>query len=552
MSLMRSVLQTAKKILNIVSKVFLVIAVFVVVINLFSAFTSKDKIKIDPQETLKRQREQIYTVLNDPQYQENSEIKATIGIYRSFLCVTLGEACTDNPADGDENFNHSLIGYVTKLIVLPYTNPPASGVYYVYDSLNKAGFVPKAFAAKGVGFSAIEVFGEIWIVFRNFSYLILVLILITIGFMIMFRMKINPQVVVSIENALPKVVISLLLITFSFAIAGFLIDLMYIVTGLSISVLSESSLIDLEHHVVQENVFAGNPWDLFVGVFAGGGFPPFVNVGPDLFGMLPFTLGLFTRFLMGTFVWILAWKLPIIGDIVSGRILEGVAETGGLAKFVLAAVMAIILIPTYALLAPLVLSALVALTALFVFFRIFFILLRAYIEILLLIIFGPLILLLEAIPGRSFFIPWFKGLLSNLIVFPGVAILLMVSYGIAKISTTSSAIWRPPFLHEISAQAFISLVALGLLFLIPNLIRLVKESLGLKALPFAVGPGLFFAGAGAGVAGATGLLGQFGSVSLGLQALGIGKEGGRGLFGLIGRKSTPTKTDQQLERIRET
>src|SRR5258708_14361646 len=50
--------------------------------------------------------------------------------------------------------------------------------------------------------------------------------------MIMFRVKISPQVVVSVQSALPKIAIALVLVTFSYAIAGFLIDIMYVFVGL--------------------------------------------------------------------------------------------------------------------------------------------------------------------------------------------------------------------------------------------------------------------------------------------------------------------------------
>jgi len=77
------------------------------------------------------------------------------------------------------------------------------------------------------GFEDLESAGvvDIWSATRNIAYLFYVVIMIIIGFMIMFRNKIGGQVVVTIGNSIPKLVLSLVLVTFSFAIIGILIDL---------------------------------------------------------------------------------------------------------------------------------------------------------------------------------------------------------------------------------------------------------------------------------------------------------------------------------------
>jgi hypothetical protein len=56
--------------------------------------------------------------------------------------------------------------------------------------------------------------------------------MVVVGFMIMFRSKIGGQTLVTLGNFLPGVITSLILITFSFAIAGLLIDIGAIVTNL--------------------------------------------------------------------------------------------------------------------------------------------------------------------------------------------------------------------------------------------------------------------------------------------------------------------------------
>ncbi|HNW32809.1 MAG TPA: hypothetical protein PKL44_00995 [Candidatus Dojkabacteria bacterium] len=66
---------------------------------------------------------------------------------------------------------------------------------------------------------------DLWSFTRNLAYAFYVVIMIVIGFMIMFRNKIGGQVMVTLGNSIPKIVISLVLVTFSFAIIGIIIDI---------------------------------------------------------------------------------------------------------------------------------------------------------------------------------------------------------------------------------------------------------------------------------------------------------------------------------------
>ncbi len=63
-----------------------------------------------------------------------------------------------------------------------------------------------------------------WSVTRNIAYVFFVIVMIIIGFMIMFRNKIGGQLMVTVGNTIPRVIISLVLVTFSFAIVGIMLD----------------------------------------------------------------------------------------------------------------------------------------------------------------------------------------------------------------------------------------------------------------------------------------------------------------------------------------
>ncbi|MEK7495740.1 MAG: hypothetical protein AAB603_04060, partial [Patescibacteria group bacterium] len=191
-----------KNIFSFAKKAFLVIAVYFIVISLFSHFINKDKISLAPKtDPIKQNRAEIYKVINDKELNKTKEGKLTIALYKMSMCSMIGEACTDNPADADKNYGKSVFGFMSNLIIIPYANPPASGVMWAYEGLQNAGFVPKTMAAEGIGFAAIKPFSNLWKIFRDLSYMLLVIVLIAIGFMIMFRAKINPQTVISVENA---------------------------------------------------------------------------------------------------------------------------------------------------------------------------------------------------------------------------------------------------------------------------------------------------------------------------------------------------------------
>lgn len=61
--------------------------------------------------------------------------------------------------------------------------------------------------------------------------------------MVMLRTKINPQAVVTIQLIIPRLIMALVLITFSYAIAGLVIDLVYFVVAIFISALNTTGVI---------------------------------------------------------------------------------------------------------------------------------------------------------------------------------------------------------------------------------------------------------------------------------------------------------------------
>lgn len=531
-----------KKGASLGKKILFIFIVYLAIVSVFVKVISKDRPKAK-NDLIKQNRAAIYKQINNPANSKSPSGKLTVFFFRTTTCVFLGEGCSDNPDDGNRNFSKSILGNASKLLVVPYANPPASGTYWAYTKLQEAGFVPKTYAAEGLGFASLKPIMNLWMIFRDVSYLLLVLVLVSIGFMIMFRMKINPQTVISAENALPKIVTSLILITFSFAIAGFLVDVMYILVIIGIALISNNgsyyNVTDM-----QNKYLGGGIGTLFSSLFPMRSMDPISQLlmaGDAIMGVLPAEINTIVRVVAGG-LFMFGAATPLIDLIPSSglsKILDNInvlgTSFGNLPQGIIAPLLLVVLYGLVGVLflihgAGLILGILIFFTIIFLMFRIFFILFRAYLQILILVIFSPLILLFEAVPGKSTFSYWLKSLFGELLCFPMVALLLSLGNVLTNTLSYPGDFWSPPFLANIDPNAFSFLLGMGIMFIIPDLIKFAKESLGAKPLPFNVGPGTFFAGAGTAMGGATGLLSQFGSVKLGLGAFGLG--GGTGFMGL--------------------
>ena len=93
----------------------------------------------------------------------------------------------------------------------------------------------------------------------NLAYLFFVIVMIIAGFMIMFRHKIGGQAMVTLGNVLPNVIIALVVATFSFAIAGLIIDFGGLIIGLIVDVfdLSDTATSIAGFGNLFSNVFTG-------------------------------------------------------------------------------------------------------------------------------------------------------------------------------------------------------------------------------------------------------------------------------------------------------
>jgi len=502
--------------LNKISKGIFMIAVFFTVLNLFSFFSEDQHMRSSPQDTLLENRKQMEAFVNSPDIDEPAE-KLAIHFYKKTACSTIGELC-ENGLDPEINAAKSISGKLTSIVAAPYANPPASGVYFVYESLHHNGFIPQAYAAEGIGFASMQSLLPAWKQFRNVSYLILILVIIAIGFMIMFRMKLNPQTVISIESALPRIVITMILIGFSFAIAGFLIDLMYILMAMLLSIFS--NLLNIDVGDLYGKYLKAGPDDIFnlVTGDATGSNIKVTNIFWDLPNAL---LGLFGPMinlparLIGSLVlsykmlpWVNNTLIPGIKDMVDldigGQagivVVEGNAEADGFIKglihtFALNPIVSIIFFSLGAtLFIPLIIGFIIFITVIFLFFRIILMLFKSYIKIIVYIILAPLIILIEAIPGKASFTAWFKNLFVELLTFPLFIAIFFIGLTIMQ-SANSDTILKLPFFFGVDSQSFSIIIGMAFLFMIPDLVMMAKKLLVPQPIPMPdTGPGVFFGG----------------------------------------------------------
>lgn len=510
-----------KKIFRVTKKVLLVISVFFIIISIFVYIIGKEKPNTN-NNPVSENRKLLYKTINDPKLNSTKTGKMQIALIKIINCGLVGEGCTNNPKDGDKNFDKSVFGLFSKLLITPFANPPASGLYWAYSGLQNAGFIPKSYAAEGIGFGTIKPFSAIWNTLRNVAYMILVLIIVSIGFMIMFRMKLNPQTVISVENSLPKIIISLLLITFSFAIAGFLIDLMYVSIILVVALigpgggLSQSDIIEKQRYFIQatpESIIGMRiSWNIILWELP----QALLNLVP-LFGTVARLIGAF----LGVF-YIDPWLVnqTPLGDIIKAFKVEADVSPGGfgftwtglgelLKSIPGIAVFILTIFIGGTVLIPLFIGLLIFFTVIFIFFRLFFMLFSAYIKVLLLIIISPLYLLLEAIPGQSAFSSWIKNLVSELISFPALVAIFMLTTIILN-ATSNIGFIQFPFLVGIDPKYFSLIVGMGILFIAPDLIKIVKSVILPKPGPLDnFGLGVFFGGATTGLSGGLGELSKY-------------------------------------------
>jgi hypothetical protein len=339
-----------------------------------------------------------------------------------------------------------------------------SGIGYLREKAQNLYIIPEAKAqTSGFGFGALDPIKSLWSASRNFAYALSVLAILVLAFMIMFRVKISPQVVVSAQSAIPKVISALIFVTFSYAIAGFLVDLMYVTIGLNSLALGQVIATPAKNFIMMTS-----------GIFGFGGF---------LMNMVAYS---------AAFFWILIFVL-FLG---SGNLGANLALTA-------TGILPIVFI---------ILILIAAIVLLFLIFRIFWLLLKTLAQIYLLVVVGPLQIIFGTVVQGMSVGNWMKSLAANLAVYPIVGVLFQLSFlmlyysfalglgnllGEGTVSTFSQAFfgqgmpyptssWSPPLTL---GERYVPLVFLGISFVLLTMIPKTAEIIQgfISGKPFAYG-----------------------------------------------------------------
>lgn len=399
------------------------------------------------------------------QYQFESAIKSEEMNLQSFVYETLKAVIGSimhliigSRFQSDGQGEAGMIHGISNFIAFLYTNPPASGVQYLADMGKRLNIIQPAYA-QGIGFEKMAAFREIWQAFRNITYVFFVLILVIMGFAIMFRVKINPQTVITIQSALPKVIIALILITFSYAIVGLLIDFMFVAANLILFTFVKLTPIQALIDLTGYDLMITSDIKAFGVILLGGLFP---------------SLAIMTFFTI----------LPTLAGAALGPVTLGMGVI-------------------FSLLIILIL-AIVFLIALI---RVFWSLLKAYVMVVLQLIFAPFIILVGVLPGSNAITGWFRNLIANLAVFPATLAMILLSYYL--ISYALENLFEPVFeflagkigftefmgrlpesigLEALGQMTILCFLSLGFLLMAPKISDMIKSFMAGK--PFEYGTAL--------------------------------------------------------------
>lgn len=335
-----------------------------------------------------------------------------------------------------------LIGSTTGFVVNLYQNKPLSTSEYLADVGNNLGIIPEAQAqVGGSGNAVLNPIIKLWQITRNVSYLLMTIIFVVIGVMIMLRSKINPQTVISVQAALPGLVIGLIMITFSYFFAALITDLAFVGTdlvGYYFALVDDPSLTNsssLLSKTQDQNVL--KMFGRLVGAFTFGDIRWGANeIMSNIQGLPEFIIRLaaaLAAFQFGNAIGPFAGTT--VGGAIGGTLGPIGSALGGVAGGALGGPIIGTLVGAYAFADPSTAVALafffaVMVMTLYTMFQLLLKLVNNYLTIVLLTITAPFHFMMASLPGRqSIASDWVKNMLCNVLAFPAViAMFYFIAY----------------------------------------------------------------------------------------------------------------------------
>ncbi|MBU1500139.1 hypothetical protein KKE48_04710 [Patescibacteria group bacterium] len=392
----------------------------------------------NPSETFKQALES--NSMNYSQFSLNSVDQIIMGLTKKMV---------NYPALEGETTDTSLLNTTGKAIGFLYNNQPSFIEYLAYEG-QRLNLIKPAFAASGGGWDWLNPTLPIWTISRNVSYLFFVVIFVAVGFMIMFRSKLNPQTVINIQLALPRIVVGLIMVTFSYAISGLLVDVVFLGHGLLRNIV-----------VVESGIKCHTDPDWWPGKVFGDpntiweqGYDKDTNTC-DMSMLTPS-----------------AWPFNIMGRFGSEK------DGSGIVDLALSGIGEIFLGKFTEKLTGLF-RLIIAFSVISATFKIFFSLLTKYVMIIILVITMPFSFLGSALSAQSSPIKPLKALLANTISFPITSLLLVLAYYFSSAASGTKDL-APLYMGAFSTtrgdNITAGLVAIGILMSIPTILAAVDKA----------------------------------------------------------------------------
>lgn len=383
-----------------------------------------------------------------------------------------------------------LLGVSSQMIGLMYTQP-ASSTQYVGYLADNFGFTHTTHAQEEDvdardGFEGLSAILGLFIKMRDITYLLLVIVFIIVGVGIMLRLHLDPRTVMTIQNQIPKLIIGIVLITFSYSIAGFLFDMTWVATYFGINVITEDAACENPGNqsltsVATTNLLNAPPSyvsDLFSDAGCLGRFDGISGIAWNVSTTISDILSRFITYMLGGG----EGDNAQIGNeeanqsgsdacdgffgIFGGNVAQ-CFELGvyNVIKWALGTIFFVILF----------VSLLIAL------FRVWFMMLRAYISILIAIILSPFWILIGMVPGGGYgFMQWLRHMVAHLAIFPVAAWMFTLASVIAgnEAANNPDTSYLPPLIGNPNIGDNIAyLTAIGFLLLTPDLLNILRDTL---------------------------------------------------------------------------
>ncbi len=363
-----------------------------------------------------------------------------------------------------------LLPFSGHVVALLYQQQPSSREY-IADILNNIGVptVSRAYA-QGTGYKAMSPFLVFWKGFRNLAYSLYIIMFVVVGVMIMLRTKVSAKGVITIQSALPNLLITLLLITFSYAIVGFMIDLMYFLIYFIVYLFNSINIISTPLKAIDRLL----SYSAYGVIFEGRNS-------------------------------ILSAITVAIDSVLSGL---GTGAIGAVGKIIAA-------LP--------IMYLIVAVAFTIAMIKLMVALLKSYVMLIVQTVTAPVQILLNALPGSKAFSGWLKKTASYLIPFPVAAAMFIFSAILIGDPTNSTVfgdifktgnknpfginsshefydgyggfwkdgtdkIWMPPFTLtgnvDLNTQDILTIIGFIVFLMTPAAVKMAQEWLQIKESPY--------------------------------------------------------------------